>query len=84
MARLIEICQLESAQYVPEGIESIVFSCDGDLRQAVNILQSTVVGFGLVTADNVFRVFDQPHVAVIQEIIEACSAAHVEKGIVLL
>ena len=31
------------------------------MRNALNALQSTVSGFGIVTMDNVFKVCDQPH-----------------------
>jgi DNA polymerase III delta prime subunit len=42
--------------YDDRGLEAIVFTADGDMRQALNNLQATVSGFGLVNADNVFKV----------------------------
>ncbi|KAK4365333.1 hypothetical protein RND71_016691 [Anisodus tanguticus] len=47
--------------YVPEGLEAIIFSSDGDTRQALNNLQATHSGFGFVNQENVFKVYDQPH-----------------------
>jgi replication factor C subunit 2/4 len=38
-------------------------------------LQSTVSGFGFVSAESVFKVCDQPHPVVIQKLLSAC-----EKG----
>ncbi|CAI5954799.1 unnamed protein product [Closterium sp. NIES-65] len=56
LARLMLVVQEEKVAYVPEGLEAIVFTADGDMRQGLNNLQATATGFGLVNADNVFRV----------------------------
>ena len=42
--------------YVKEGLEAIVFTADGDMRQGLNNLQATHYGFGLVDPDAVFKV----------------------------
>lgn len=42
--------------YLPEGLEAVVFTADGDMRQALNNLQATFSGFQFVNQDNVFRV----------------------------
>lgn len=42
--------------YVPEGLEAIIFTADGDMRQALNNLQATYSGFRFVNQDNVFKV----------------------------
>ncbi|KAJ4823847.1 Subunit of heteropentameric Replication factor C (RF-C) [Turnera subulata] len=44
--------------YVPEGLEAIIFTADGDMRQALNNLQATFSGFRFVNQENVC---DQPH-----------------------
>ena len=41
---------------MPEGLEAIIFTADGDMRQALNNLQATYFGFGLVDAAAVFKV----------------------------
>ena len=33
-----------------------MFTADGDMRQALNNLQATAAGFGLVSAEHVFKV----------------------------
>jgi replication factor C subunit 2/4 len=40
----------------PDGLEAIVFTAEGDLRNALNNLQSTYAGFGVVTEANVYKV----------------------------
>ena len=44
--------------YVPEGLEAIIFTADGDMRQALNNLQATYSGFRFVNQENVFKVYD--------------------------
>jgi replication factor C subunit 2/4 len=48
------------------------------MRQAVNNLQSTHAAFGLITADNVFKVCDQPNPVVIGEVIASCLKGDVD------
>lgn len=45
--------------YVPEGLEAIIFTADGDMRQALNNLQATYSGFHFVNQENVFKVTTQ-------------------------
>ncbi|KAI9505240.1 replication factor C subunit 4 [Coemansia spiralis] len=79
--RLVEICRFENVEYTPEGLDAIAFSADGDMRQAVNNLQSTASGFGLITPENVFRVCDQPHPVVIRKMLENCSKGDVDEAV---
>lgn len=59
-------------QYNDDGLTALIFTSEGDMRQAINNLQSTHSGFGFVSGDNVFKVCDQPHPIVVQAIIRAC------------
>ena len=45
--------------YVTEGMEALVFTADGDMRQALNNLQATVSGFRMVNQGNVFKVHEK-------------------------
>jgi replication factor C subunit 2/4 len=42
--------------YTPEGLEAIIFTSDGDMRHALNNLQATHAGFGIVSDEHVFKV----------------------------
>ncbi|KAJ3192410.1 replication factor C subunit 4 [Irineochytrium annulatum] len=75
LKRLTEICEFEKVDYVPEGLQAIMFTAEGDMRQAINNLQSTHAGFGLVTQDSVFKVCDQPHPVLIAEALDLCLKA---------
>ncbi|KAA3455494.1 replication factor C subunit 2 [Gossypium australe] len=52
---------LQSMQvpYVPEGLEAIIFTADGDMRQTLNNLQATYSGFRFFNQENVFKVISQ-------------------------
>jgi replication factor C subunit 2/4 len=59
--RLVQVSTAEGIAYDNSGLEALIFTAEGDMRNALNNLQSTSAGFGLVTMDNVYRVCDQPH-----------------------
>lgn len=44
---------------MPDGLEAIIFTADGDMRQALNNLQATFSGFRFVNQENVFKVDTQ-------------------------
>ena len=56
LARLQEVCQAEDVSFTDDGIEAVIFTAQGDMRQALNNLQSTFQGFGHVNSENVFKV----------------------------
>jgi replication factor C subunit 2/4 len=83
-SRLRLVVEAEHVAHTPEGLDAILYVAEGDLRNAINCLQATAAGFGLVDADNVFRVCDQPHPQVVEDIVTKCvherdiAAAHKE------
>jgi replication factor C subunit 2/4 len=70
--RIQQIISLEKVlKYDEEGIKALVFTAQGDLRNAINNLQATASGTGFVNAENVFKVVDQPHPLMIRRVIES-------------
>ena len=59
LERLQDICEKEKVSYELPGLEAIIFTADGDLRSAINALQSTASGFDCVDQSSVFKVCDQ-------------------------
>lgn len=51
----MQVIEKEGISCSKDGLEAIVFTADGDMRQALNNLQATHTGFGDVTADSVFK-----------------------------
>ena len=56
MSHNIIVVMLSQVPRNDEGLEAIIFTAQGDMRQALNNLQSTYAGFGFVSAENVFKV----------------------------
>jgi replication factor C subunit 2/4 len=75
MLNLMSVGQVE---YNDDGLTALIFTSEGDMRQAINNLQSTFSGFGFVSGDNVFKVCDQPHPIIMQAIIRACVKSNIE------
>jgi replication factor C subunit 2/4 len=65
-------------KYNDDGLTALIFTSEGDMRQAINNLQSTFSGFGFVSGDNVFKVCDQPHPVLVQAIVRACQKGDVD------
>jgi len=78
--RLIEVLQAEKVPYTTDGLEALIFTADGDMRQALNNLQATFAGFASVSPENVFKVCDQPHPMVVKEIVAQAIEGNIESS----
>jgi len=78
MQRLLLVCEQESVKRTEDGLEAIIFTSEGDMRQALNNLQSTTSGYGIVNRENVFKVCDQPHPGIVAAILSACAEGKVK------
>jgi replication factor C subunit 2/4 len=82
--RLTQICEAEKVEYSEDGLAALVFSAEGDMRQAINNLQSTYAGFGFVDGNNVFRVVDQPHPFKVESMIKNCQQCNIDSALSML
>lgn len=57
-----------------------MFTAQGDMRQALNNLQSTYNGFGEVNSKNVFKVCDEPHPMLIKDMLKNCVEGDIRKA----
>lgn len=80
LAKMIEVCQKEDLAYNEDGLEAVVFTAQGDMRQALNNLQSTANGYGMVNAENVFKVCDEPHPMLVQDMLKHCADGDIHKA----
>ena len=76
--RLQDVLHAEGASFNDGGLEALVFTAEGDMRQALNNAQATHAGFGFISQENVFKVCDQPHPILITKMLDAASAADFE------
>ena len=79
--RMMQIVEAEKVEHSEDGLAALVFSAEGDMRQAINNLQSTWAGFGFVSGDNVFKVVDSPHPVKVQAMINSCWAGKVDAAL---
>lgn len=84
LKRLLELCESESLSYTDDGLEAIIFTAQGDMRQAVNNLQSTHNGFGHINSENVFKVCDEPHPVLIKTMLQNCQEQKLEESMKIL
>ncbi|XP_014262390.1 replication factor C subunit 2 [Cimex lectularius] len=84
LAKLLEICDAESISHTDDGLEAVVFTAQGDMRQALNNLQSTHNGFGHVNSENVFKVCDEPHPLLVKQMLMHCVSSEITKAYEIL
>uniref|UniRef100_A0A8C7PUH8 AAA+ ATPase domain-containing protein n=1 Tax=Oncorhynchus mykiss TaxID=8022 RepID=A0A8C7PUH8_ONCMY len=80
MMRLLEVVERESLVTSNDGLEAIIFTAQGDMRQALNNLQSTNSGFGYINSENVFKVCDEPHPLLVKSMLEHCVNANIDEA----
>ncbi|KAK4706086.1 replication factor C subunit 2/4, partial [Phenoliferia sp. Uapishka_3] len=80
LKRLLEICEIEKVPHNESGLTALIFTSEGDMRQAVNNLQSTFSGFNFVGAEEVFKVCDQPHPVKVQSLISSCAKGDIDNA----
>uniref|UniRef100_W5KFB3 Replication factor C subunit 2 n=1 Tax=Astyanax mexicanus TaxID=7994 RepID=W5KFB3_ASTMX len=80
MMRLMEVVEKENLHTTNDGLEAIIFTAQGDMRQALNNLQSTNSGFGFINSENVFKVCDEPHPLLVKNMLEHCVNANIDEA----
>lgn len=60
-------------KYNNPGIEALIFTADGDMRTAINNLQSTWKGYGAIDEEGVYMICDVPDVNTLRVVAQACS-----------
>lgn len=82
--RLIPIMKSEGVKGNAEAIDAIIFTADGDLRQAINNLQSISTIANPITVDSVYRICDHPHPGIISKILKECRLHRLTEAIELM
>jgi len=58
--KVCEVALIENIKITDSGLEAIVFTSGRDMCNAMNSLEASKAGFGIVNDTNVFRIVDQP------------------------
>lgn len=70
--RLVDICSQENVEYTNEGLHTLLLNADGDMRKAVNYLQSISITYGKIDDDTVTNIIDKPDNVIIQKMLDKC------------
>uniref|UniRef100_A0A8C2WUX5 Replication factor C (activator 1) 2 n=1 Tax=Cyclopterus lumpus TaxID=8103 RepID=A0A8C2WUX5_CYCLU len=80
LSRLQEVVERERLQVSDDGLEAVIFTAQGDMRQALNNLQSTNSGFGYINSENVFKVCDEPHPLLVKGMLGHCVDGNIDQA----
>ncbi|ODV90219.1 hypothetical protein CANCADRAFT_103062 [Tortispora caseinolytica NRRL Y-17796] len=81
LTRLLEIAKAENVSYTDAGLHALVFTAEGDMRQAINNMQSTWSGFGQITDENVMKIVDAPHPMQIRAMMVSALARRIDEAL---
>lgn len=79
--RLKYICQQEKVKYDDIGLKTIVMTCQGDLRNAINTLQSTYQSYQIITKKHVYQLCDKPSPLLVAKILVYAREKKLKKSI---
>jgi len=84
LSRVLDVCSSEKVDYAEDGLEAILFTAQGDMRQALNNLQATHSGLGIVNSENVFKVCDEPHPLMLSKMLDNCIEGQVDDAVAIV
>ena len=76
----ITLISKENINITEDGINAITFISDGDMRRAINTLQSCHAGFEIINEKNIYYIADIPHPKMIENLIHICIDKKVNEG----
>lgn len=75
------ICKLENVVTTDEGLDAVVSTSQGDMRQAINNLQSLFNGTNKISANIVYKFCGYPEPMIYENLVEHCSKKEIKKAI---
>ena len=78
------ICEIEKIEYTDEGINTLIFVSDQDIRQLINNLECIFYSFGKLNEENIYKFIDKPKTFYIKEILNACFDKDFPKAIITI
>lgn len=82
--KLEHICRQEGIEYEVAALEQIATNSNGDMRQAVLVLDMICHGMSRCTLANVELLNHQPQQKVVMELIKACAQRNLKEGVRLI
>ena len=82
LKRVLDAEHIEN--FTDDGLSALIFTSDGDMRQALNNLQSVYYGFGLINADNVFKLVDTPNPLIVRRMLQHALSGELDEALAVL
>lgn len=82
--KIKNICEIENIEFTQEGINTLIFVSDQDIRQLINNLECIYYSFGVLNEENIYKFIDKPKTYYITEIIKACYDKDYSKSIIIV
>jgi replication factor C subunit 2/4 len=82
--RLETVCDMENITYDKEGLHTIMMISQGDMRQALNCLQTTYNGYTIISSENVYKICDKPHPLIINNMLIECHKKNIRDALIQL
>jgi replication factor C subunit 2/4 len=70
--KIKSMCENENIIYTEEGINTLIFVSDQDIRQIINNLECIYYSFGVLNEENIYKLIDKPKTFYISEILKFC------------
>ncbi|MBS3760694.1 MAG: replication factor C small subunit, partial [Halodesulfurarchaeum sp.] len=70
IARIRDIAATEGIEFTEEGLDALAYAADGDMRRAINALQSAAAAGGVVDEEAVYAITSTARPEEIEEMIE--------------
>lgn len=81
---LKRVVKAEHVDVTDDGLAALIFTAEGDMRQAINNLQSTYYGFGIVNSENVYKIVDTPHPLEISKMLQFAAKKQIDDALFIL
>lgn len=80
-SRLEYICEKENIEYDKESLNTILFISQGDIRSAINCLESTFFGYNYISNENIYKICEKPPHILIKNFITECLNGKLKYGV---
>jgi len=79
--KIENICQKENVIFTPQGINTLLFVSDHDIRHSINNLECIYYTFGKLEESTIYKLIDKPKPYYISKIIKDCYSGDYVKTI---
>ena len=72
MYGILKVIRSEKIKFSQEAVETLQFVADGDMRRAINVLQSVAQTWKRLTSENIYKVCDIPPIQLLRTLFSHC------------